>query len=115
MRAQLTLIFSAFLAVPSIASEITLKHDEIVSLLTDVVLYADQNGQVVDQIFQKSGATFYNAGGSQSQGTWQVVGDQYCSTWPPNPALACYVVVGDADKVTFIDKSGKRFEMRLHK
>jgi hypothetical protein len=115
MRAQLTLIFSAFLAVPSIASEIILKHDEILTLLSDVVLDATQNEPPVNQIFQKSGVTFYNAGGSQSQGTWQVVGDQYCSTWPPNPSLACYNVARDEDKVTFIDKSGKRFEMMLHK
>jgi hypothetical protein len=115
MRKILALICSVIAIVPSFAAETLLKHDEIVMLLTDVVLDTTQNGEAANQIFQKSGVTFYNAGGSQSQGTWKIIGNQYCSAWPPNPSLACYEIARDGDKVTFIDKSGKRFEMMLHK
>ena len=94
-------------------AETVLKHDDIVSVLTDAVLHATDNSNPAEQIFQKSGVTFFSAGGNQSQGTWSVVGDKYCSTWPPNPALSCYDIVRDGDKVTFIDKSGKRYEMSL--
>jgi hypothetical protein len=99
----------------SFAAEVLLKNSEITSLLNDVVLHSESNGQTVEQIFQKSGVTFYSAGGGQSQGNWHVQGDQYCSTWPPNPSWACFDVARDGNKVTFISKSGKRFEMSLIK
>jgi hypothetical protein len=115
MQKILIHVFSFLFVTDVFAAEAFLKHDQIVETLNDVVLYAENNGHSVEQIFQKSGATYYSAGGSQSQGTWKVVADQYCSTWPPNPSLACYDVAQDGDKVTFIDKSGKRFEMSLTK
>jgi hypothetical protein len=97
------------------ASETLLNGPDIQLLLADVVLYGELNGQPIDQIFQKSGVTFYNSGGGQSQGSWNVTGDQFCSVWPPNPTWACFDVTRDGDKITFIAKSGKRFEMRLTK
>jgi hypothetical protein len=111
----LTLISSLIFIGQVEAAETLLKHDEIILLLTDVVLHSQSDGQPADQIFQKSGSTFYSVGGSQSQGTWFVQADQYCSTWPPNPTPACYDVTRDSDKVTFISKSGKRFEALLTK
>ncbi len=115
MRKILIAAISLFWFGAACAAEMLLKHDEIVSVLSDTVLHASNNGNPAEQIFQKSGVTFFSAGGNQSQGTWTVVGDQYCSAWPPNPALACYDIARDGDKVTFIDKSGKRFEMSLAK
>jgi hypothetical protein len=115
MLRTILLTTSLLISAQAFAAETILKNAEIIVLLTDVVLNAESNGQSANQIFQKSGATFYNAGGSQSQGTWKVEGDQYCSTWPPNPSWACYDVARDGDKVTFIAKSGKRFEMSLTK
>ncbi len=113
MRKILIATLSLFWVKAACAAETILKHDEIVSVLTDAVLHAINNDNPAEQIFQKSGVTFFSSGGNQSQGTWKVVGDQYCSTWPPNPALACYHIARDGDKVTFIDKSGKRYEMSL--
>lgn len=113
MRKTLIVVISLLCASAAGAVETTLNHDEIVSVLTDAVLYAINNGNPAEQIFQKSGVTFFSTGGNQSQGTWKVVGDQYCSSWPPNPALVCYDIARDGDKVTFIDKSGKRFVMSL--
>jgi hypothetical protein len=115
MRKTLLLIISYLLITPAMCAETILKSAEITSVLTDVVLYATVNGQPADQIFQKSGVTFYNAAGNQSQGTWKVEGDQYCSTWPPNPSLSCYNVARDGNKITFIAKDGKRFEMSITK
>lgn len=115
MRKLILLTASLLFVSPAQAEEIILKAAEISTLLTDIVLQGESNGQPANQIFQKSGATFYNAGGSQSQGTWKVEGDQYCSVWPPNPSWACYDVARDGDRVTFIAKSGKRTEMSLAK
>jgi hypothetical protein len=113
---RITLLTTNLLfSTQAIAAETILKTAEITALLTDVVLNAEDNGQPANQIFQKNGVTFYNAGGSQSQGAWKVEGNQYCSIWPPNPSWACYDVARDGDKVTFIAKSGKRFEMSLTK
>jgi hypothetical protein len=97
------------------ATETLLKGPDIQLLLADVVVYGELNGQLIDQIFQKSGVTFYSSGGGQSQGSWNVTGDQYCSVWPPNPTWACFDIARDGNNVTFIAKSGKRFEMRLTK
>ncbi len=115
MRKIILPIASFFIASSALANEVILKGAEVKNLLTDVVLMGESSGQPASQIFQKSGATFYNAGGSQSQGAWKVEGDQYCSVWPPNPSWACYDVARDGDKVTFISNSGKRTEMSLTK
>jgi hypothetical protein len=115
MLKRLTLIASLLFVGNANAAEALLKHDEIMKLLSDRIVYGENNGLPTDQIFQKSGVTYYNSGGSQSQGTWFVQGDQYCSTWPPNPTVACFDIARDGDKVTFIAKSGKRYETRLTK
>ena len=115
MRKIIPIILSSFIASSALAGEVVLKNAEITNLLTDIVLQGESNGQQVSQIFQKSGATFYNVGAAQSQGSWKVEADQYCSVWPPNPTWACYDVARDGDKVTFISNSGKRIEMSLTK
>jgi hypothetical protein len=115
MRKIILLAGSFLVASSAFANEVVLKGADITVLLTDVVLQGESSGQPANQIFQKSGVTFYNAGGSQSQGAWKVEGDQYCSVWQPNPTWACYDVARDGDKVTFISNSGKRTEMSLTK
>lgn len=97
-------------ASSAIADEKKLTGPEITAALTDKVLTAKTDAT---QIFQKSGVTFYSENGSQSQGSWKVEGDKYCSQWPPNQAWPCYDVLKDGTKITFVSDSGKRFEMQL--
>ena len=97
------------------AAELKLSGPEIQNVLTDKTLFGTDHNQPAEQIFQKSGATFYSSGGSQSQGAWKIEGDKYCSQWPPNQAWPCYDVTKDGDKITFISASGARTEMSLVK
>lgn len=105
LAALLLLLFS----LPAHAAEVALKGDEIEAVLAERSLYADG----VEQIFRKSGQTFYLQNGSSSAGSWKVEGGDYCSVWPPNPAWACYDVLRDGDTITFVGKDGGRFPMRL--
>ena len=93
----------------------TLSADGIAALLTDATLYGQDNGHASEQVFQRSGATFYSAGDAQSQGQWKIEGNKYCSAWPPNPSWACYDVTNDGPTVTFISSSGGRTVMSLTK
>jgi hypothetical protein len=105
------LLISLLLVSPAIAAEMKLTGAEMQAILYDKILY----GKDVEQIFQKSGATFYSAGGSQSQGNWKIDGEKYCSQWPPNEAWACYDITQDGNKITFISKDGNRTEMSTTK
>ena len=87
----------------------------IAALLTDATLYGSENGQPSEQVFQKSGATFYSIPNGQSQGEWKIEGNKYCSAWPPNPSWVCYDVINDGAAVTFVSPSGKRTLMSLTK
>ena len=93
------------------AAEKKLSGAEMQSVLSDKILYAKGN----EQIFQKSGVTFYASGGNQSQGNWKIDGEKYCSQWPPNQAWACYGMTQDDNKITFISKDGDRTEMSVVK
>lgn len=84
MRKTILAISSFLFTTQLLAVEMPLRHVELVGLLTDVMLNGVNNGASASQVFQKSGVTFYRAGGGQSQGAWKIEGDQYCSTWPPN-------------------------------
>jgi len=57
------------------------------------------------QEFRASGRTLYNAG-QDSWGYWRVVGDQYCSQWPPSGLWDCYDMAQNGDKLRFIDAQG---------
>jgi hypothetical protein len=105
------LLISLLLISSAKAGETKLTGAEMQAILYDKILY----GKDVEQIFQKSGATFYSAGGSQSQGNWKIEGEKYCSQWPPNEAWACYDITQDGDRITFISKDGNRTEMSLTK
>ena len=105
------LLFSLILISTAEAAEMKLSGAEMQAVLYDKILY----GKDIEQIFQKSGATFYSAGGSQSQGNWKIDGEKYCSQWPRNEAWACYDIMQDGSKITFIAKDGNRTEMSITK
>lgn len=105
------LLASGFFVSAVQAAETKLTGAEMQSILYDKILY----GKDAEQIFQKSGVTFYTASGGQSQGNWKVEGEKYCSQWPPNQAWACYDMTQDGNKFTFISKDGNRTEMSTTK
>lgn len=77
---------------------VTMTGPEITQALTDSKL----KYKTATQTFEASGKTLYNQAGRQSWGQWQVQGDKYCSTWPPQDLLACYYVDRSGDKIRFI-------------
>jgi hypothetical protein len=93
------------------AAETKLTGAEMQTILSDKILH----GKDAEQIFQKSGVTFYSSGGNQSQGSWKIDGEKYCSQWPPNEAWACYDILKDGNKIIFISKDANRTEMSLVK
>lgn len=105
------LLASLFMICAVQAAEMKLDGAEMQSILNDKVLY----GKDAEQIFQKSGVTFYSSGGNQSQGNWKIDGEQYCSQWPPNQTWACYDITQDGNKITFVSKDGNRTEMSITK
>lgn len=103
-----------FISTASLASG-SLSGEGIAALLTDATLYGTDHGQPSEQVFQKSGVTFYSVPNGQSQGTWKIDGNKYCSAWPPNPSWVCYDVVNDGASVTFVSPTGKTTVMSLTK
>lgn len=109
---SLTIILNLLLASSSAwAGEQKLSGTEIQLALNDHTYGGvGEEGKSWEQIFQKSGVTFYATGGAQSQGKWEVRGDQYCSQWPPNEAWACYdVMVAENLVIIFVSASGTRY------
>ena len=111
MKKILLISFVLLIASGASAAELKLSGAEIQAILNDKILYAKD----IEQIFQKSGVTFYASGGNQSQGNWKIEGDKYCSQWPPNQSWACYDITQDGNKIAFIAKDGKRTEMSVTK
>jgi hypothetical protein len=105
------LLISLLMISSAHAAERKLSGAEMQVILYDKILH----GKDAEQIFQKSGVTFYSAGGNQSQGNWKIDGEKYCSQWPPNEAWACYDMMQDGNKVIFISKDGNRTEMTITK
>ena len=105
------LLASLLLISTAQAAETKLSGVEMQTILNDKILY----GKDTEQIFQKSGVTFYSSGGNQSQGNWKIDGEKYCSQWPPNQSWACYDIMQDGNKITFISKDGVRTEMSVTK
>ena len=96
------------------AQDIKLSGAEIKTALADHTLQSTrEDGKTWQQIFQKSGVTFYSVGTAQSQGFWEVRGDQYCSQWPPNESWACYDMTRDGEMFSFISASGQRSSGKL--
>ncbi|MEM9046705.1 MAG: hypothetical protein AAGC81_18650 [Pseudomonadota bacterium] len=92
----------------ALAEESALTGDQIKDLLTDQKVL----GEGTTQIFYASGRTLYNDG-HDSWGYWEVRGDQYCSTWPPQNGWACYDMVtrqtDTRQEIVFIGESGKEY------
>jgi hypothetical protein len=105
------LLASILMICTAQSAETKLSGAEMQTILNDKILY----GKDTEQIFQKFGVTFYSAGGNQSQGNWKIDGEKYCSQWPPNQAWACYDIMQDGNKITFISKDGDRTEMSVTK
>jgi hypothetical protein len=103
------------LVAPARADEKPLNGAAIAALLSDQVMTGENKGRPWQQIFHKTGATFYTTGGAQSQGRWEVRGDQYCSVWPPSPAWACYDMVQDGEIYIFISRAGEQAPAKLLK
>lgn len=112
MRRSRNLISLAALALcvlPASAEERKLGGAEIETALSDHTFRGDDGGRVTEQIFQRGGTTYYSVDGNQSQGVWQVRGDQYCSKWPPSDSWACYDVTMDGDALIFVSGTGTRY------
>ena len=101
----------AFAGVP-MAAEVKMLGPEIQQALSDSVYVGAEAAQDIEQIFQSNGLTLYKAAGNQSQGSWKVEGNRYCSLWPPSDYWSCYDVVVNDRVVTFIASNGTRYPMR---
>jgi hypothetical protein len=66
------------------------------------------------QTFDADGATFYEDG-RPSYGRWRVLGDQYCSQWPPSDLWSCYDVTVNGTGIRFIASDQSVTEGTLHK
>ncbi len=110
LKIILNLVFGLLpLGDTALAESHKLTGAEIETVLGDHTLQGTRDdGKTWQQIFQKSGATYYSVDAAQSQGLWEVRGDQYCSQWPPNESWTCYDMEGDADSYSFISASGQR-------
>ncbi|MEM1275840.1 MAG: hypothetical protein AAGH74_04890 [Pseudomonadota bacterium] len=90
------------------AEDTALSGDQIKAMLTDQKVL----GEGTTQVFYASGRTLYNDG-HDSWGYWEVRGDQYCSTWPPQNGWACYdMFTRQTDtrlEIVFIGESGKEY------
>ncbi len=95
--------------VPAQASETLLTGKQITEALAGHTYRHADITKKVEQIFLKSGDTFYVENGAQSQGRWDVRGDKYCSQWPPSETWVCYAVANDGEILTFVSKHGARF------
>ena len=102
------------LSAEALAQEQKLSGVEIKTALSDHTLQGvREDGKPWQQVFQKSGVTFYSVGAAQSQGFWEVRGDQYCSQWPPNESWTCYDMAVEAGDYHFISASGQRSSGKL--
>lgn len=95
------------------AKETKLEGVALRDLLNDITLTTTENGRVIEQVFQSSGATFTVDVKTKalSQGFWRLEGDKYCSQWPPSEHWSCYDVFENDLGVVFVSSSGTRYQM----
>ncbi len=98
---------------PAQAQFSALTGAQIARALTGHVAVGADNGRRTEQLFLAGGATFYSVEGAQSQGLWEVRGDQYCSRWPPGTTWVCYDVVRDGAGMAFVAPSGKIYPVQM--
>jgi len=112
----LTFLLSVGLAANTASCEaVKMSGAEILAALNDQAITSADPAKPARQMFMASGATFYDAGGNQSQGSWKVTGDQFCTLWPPSQFWACYDVTREGKTISFISKSGTRSNFNLEK
>lgn len=111
---RLTLSAAACLhsCIAAHASDRRLDGPAVTAALSEHVLAGDDRGRKTEQMFQKHGTTYYSVDGSQSQGRWQVRGNQYCSQWPPGDGWSCYDVLADGGLIALVAKSGERYPVK---
>jgi hypothetical protein len=82
-----------------------LNAEGIVAALSERALVYEDGAR---QTFRESGRTTYSVGAGDSQGSWRVEGDQYCSNWPPATTWSCYAFEWDAEsgRLRFVSASG---------
>jgi len=115
MRFHLAFL-SVFIAATSAAAEtVKLSGQQIMEVLSDRVVLSTDPHDVSQQLFQKAGATFFSRGSNQTQGLWKVVGNKYCSVWPPSENWVCYDVMKNGDVVQFMAPSGNVSDWKLSK
>lgn len=106
----LALLFAP--SVPAFAQDRALDGPHILSTLRG----AEVTGPDWSQSFLDGGATIYTSKGNQSNGRWDVRGDEYCSLWPPSDVWACYAMtISATDDVTWISADGARTTGHLTK
>ncbi|MEP6565716.1 MAG: hypothetical protein ABJB10_11305 [Mesorhizobium sp.] len=110
----LAILFATTPAFCASADEVTMKGADILASLKG----AHVEGPDWTQSFDDGGGTLYVKGSNQSQGRWDVRGDQYCSLWPPSDVWACYAMTIDSsdpatEKVTWISADGARSAAHL--
>ena len=98
------LVLALALCGPAAAEDWTkLDGDGVSKALTERKLGYDDGAS---QTFRAGGATYYDSGGQQSSGRWDVRGDQYCSVWPPSDSWACYEVEVMGMEIRFVAADG---------
>ncbi|MEO5759017.1 MAG: hypothetical protein ABIQ51_19375 [Mesorhizobium sp.] len=107
-------LLAATLSFAAFADEATMKGADILTTLKG----ARVEGSDWAQSFDDGGATLYIKGSNQSQGRWDVRGDEYCSLWPPSDVWACYAMTIDSsnpanEQVTWISADGARSTAHL--
>jgi hypothetical protein len=115
MKQFAAILILSILTTTANAFEKKLDGKTLKDLLSDISLTSVENGRVIEQVFQKGGATFTVdiESQAQSRGFWRIEGDKYCSQWPPSEHWSCYDVFGTDDGVVFVSSNGTRYQIEL--
>jgi len=121
MRGRKSLVSIAFsfaglfmAASSSLAGERPLMGPAIEHMLSGNTVTGVNDRGAWRQFFNANGETRYVSGNEPpSGGSWKVMGDKYCSQWPPSETWACYDISADQaanpPTITFVGESGTRF------
>jgi len=112
MRGLIALGLAAglLLQAPAFAEEKPLGGAAVKTLLSGHSVAGVDDGGPWTQSFAADGGTVHKQGSGQSEGIWDVRGDQYCSRWPPGDSWTCFDMAREGDDIVFIAKSGKRYK-----
>jgi hypothetical protein len=106
-----------FLSIPNVAfaGPQKLNAMQIHELLSDRIIYSVPTVAPSEQLFQKAGATYFSENGNQTQGSWKIENDKYCSVWPPSENWVCYEMTREGNLINFISPSGNVSTYQLNK